>query len=493
MFTLKNLKSHPLFWTIALASIVLFILSSLRHLLFQSTAFELGIYDQVAYLISQGLPPFSTFLEVHHLGNHAAWAMYPVGWIYNIYPFPYCLLLIQAVSLAIGALPAWGLARHAGLNKRLSFSLALVYLLYPVVFNINLFDFHPEVMALPAMLGAILAARLDKTGWFCLAIIWVLGCKDALSLPVAAMGFWLFFFEKKRRCGAIALFIGSAWFIIVTQALIPAFKDGRGPGGLGRYTYLGESIGEIIINMLLRPDAVIARLFSPGSLVYFLLLIGPIIWWLSFKYWMPLLGALPVLMLNILSVIDAQRDLIHQYSVPILPFLLIWVIDTIADGKCGLWYAIWRKWFNRDGRENAATFINNKLPKFIVVWSVIGFLALAKYGYFWTIYLDNLDTVPAMGEAVSLVTTKGGVLTTSNMAPHLSDRQLIKLTKDYEPPTDEDLMEYDYVLLNLRYPGWKSSKEFAVSLAEQLTVNPEFELVYRRDDVYVFFKLTINN
>lgn len=488
MFSLKNFKSHPLFWTIAFASIVLFIFSSLRHLLFQSTAFELGIYDQVAYLISQGLPPFSSFLEVHHLGNHAAWAMYPVGMIYKIYPSVYWLLFIQAVSLAMGAWPTWSLARHAGLNKQLSWAIAIIYLLYPVVFNLNLFDFHPEVMALPAMLGAILAARLDKTWWFCLAIIWVFGCKDALSLPMAAMGFWLFFCEKKRRCGAIALFLGCAWFIIVTQALIPAFKDGRGPGGLGRYTYLGESIGEILLNMLLRPDAILARLFSAGSLVYLLLLIAPVIWWLSLKYWMPLVGALPVLTLNILSVIDAQRDLIHQYSLPILPFLLVSVIGTIADGKCGLWYGIWQKWLNKDGSKNTANFIKFKLPKLMVIWSAIGFLALAKYGYFWTIYLDTLDTWPAMGEAVSLVTTKGGVLTTSEIAPHLSDRQLIKLTKDYDRPTNEDLMEYDYVLLNLRHPGWKSNQEFAASLAQQLEIHPDFKLAYRRDDVYLFVK-----
>ena len=86
MLALKKIKSHPLMWTIALASIVFFMFSTLRHLLFQSTAFELGIYDQVAYLISQGLPPISSFLEVHHFGNHAAWAMYPVGWVYKIYP-----------------------------------------------------------------------------------------------------------------------------------------------------------------------------------------------------------------------------------------------------------------------------------------------------------------------------------------------------------------------------------------------------------------------
>ncbi len=488
MLSLKNFKSHPLIWTIALASVVLFILSSLRHFLFQSTAFELGIYDQVAYAISQGLTPFSSFLEVHHLGNHAAWAMYPVGLFYKLFSSVYCLLFIQAVSLAMGAWPTWGLARHAGLNERLSFAMAIVYLLYPVVFNINLFDFHPEVMAMPAILGAILAARLDKIFWFCVAVIWVLGCKDALSLPVAAMGFWLFFFDGKRRCGAIALFLGSAWFVIVTQAVIPAFKEGRGPGGLGRYTYLGDSIGDIILNMLLRPDAVFARVFSPATFVYLLLLTAPIIWWLSFKYWMPLVGALPVLMLNILSVIDAQRDLIHQYSVPIVPFLLVSVIATLADGKCGLWYFVWRKWVKKKGVENISDFLEFQLPKLMVLWSAIAFLALAKYGYFWTIYLDTLDTMPAMREAVSLVKTKGGVLTTSEIAPHLSDRQLIKLTKDYDPPTNEDLIEYDYVLLNLRYPGWKSNKEFAAALAIQLQDIPDFELAYRRDDVYLFVK-----
>lgn len=50
--------------------------SSLRHALFQSGAFDLGIYDQVVYLISQGQPPISSFLGFHHLGNHAAWAVY---------------------------------------------------------------------------------------------------------------------------------------------------------------------------------------------------------------------------------------------------------------------------------------------------------------------------------------------------------------------------------------------------------------------------------
>lgn len=60
----RSFKLHPLGGMIAIASMIFFFCSSLRHALFQSTAFELGIYDQIVYLISQGKPPISSFLEI---------------------------------------------------------------------------------------------------------------------------------------------------------------------------------------------------------------------------------------------------------------------------------------------------------------------------------------------------------------------------------------------------------------------------------------------
>jgi len=137
------------------------------------------------------------------------------------------LLLVQAVALSLGAWPSWSLARLAGLNQEQSRAIALIYLLYPVVFNINLFDFHPEVIALPALLVAILAARLNKIVWFCTAILLVLSCKAVLSLTVAAMGLWLFFCEKKQRCGAIALLLGAAWFLIASQKISPSLAAAK--------------------------------------------------------------------------------------------------------------------------------------------------------------------------------------------------------------------------------------------------------------------------
>ncbi|MGL5066136.1 MAG: DUF2079 domain-containing protein, partial [Microcoleus sp.] len=331
MLTLKSIKIHPLFVTIVLTAIIFFVASSVRHALFHSTAFDLAIFDRAIYLISQNQTPFCSLMGINILGDHAALIFYPLALFYKIYPDVHWLFLVQAISLAIGAWPSWSLARQAGLNETNAFAVAAVYLLYPAVFNVNLFDFHSEVIAMPAILAAILAARLNKILWFCAAVALILSCKAVLSLTVVAMGIWLFFFEKNRKCGSIALFLGAAWFLIVTQALIPYFNEGRQHAGVGRYEYLGNSVLEIAVNLVMKPHLVAGKFFSAATLGYLILLVLPVIWWISPRFLSPLIGAAPMLLMNVLSDIDAQRDLIHQYSVPVFPFLLITVISTIAN------------------------------------------------------------------------------------------------------------------------------------------------------------------
>ncbi|MEP6497706.1 DUF2079 domain-containing protein [Microcoleus vaginatus] len=476
MLTLKSLKYHPVFLMIVVTTIVLFTASSARHALFHSTAFDLAIFDQAIYLISQNQTPFSSLMAINIWGDHAAFIFYPLALLYKIYPDVHWLFLVQAVSLALGAWPSWSLARQAGLNNSISWAIACIYLLYPLVFNVNLFDFHPEVIALPALLAAILAARLNKTLWFCAAIVLVLSCKAVLSLTVAAMGLWLLCFDKKRNCGLIALFLGAGWFLVVTQAVIPYFNQGREHAAIGRYQYLGNSVWEIAINLIVKPNLVLGRLFSLETLEYLALLLLPVIWWLSPRHLSSLISAVPMLAMNILSDRPAQRDLVHQYSVPILPFLLVAVISSLAASNQQKGKTI----FDR------LPIPNYPLPRVIVIWSLIAFLALAKYGYFWTIYLNGIDTLPATREAISLVETKGSVLTNVQIAPHLAHRLVVRLTQANAPPAN--LPEFDYVLLNLRYPGWMSDREFVKNLVTQLKNTPKFQLKYQRDDIYLFTK-----
>jgi len=521
MLTLKSAKFHPVFLMIVVTTIILFIASSVRHALFHSTAYDLAIFDQAIYLISQNQTPFSSLMGINILGDHTAFIFYPLALLYKIYPDVHWLLFVQALALALGAWPSWSLARQAGLNEPRAIAIAAVYLLYPAVFNVNLFDFHPEVIALPAILAAILAAKLDKVLWFCAAIVLILSCKAVLSLTVIMMGVWLFFYEKTRRCGLIAIFLGAAWFLIATQAIVPYFNQGKQHAGVGRYHYLGNSVFEIVINLALKPNLVANRLISADTFGYLILLFLPAIWWISPRHLSPLIGASPMLLMNILSDIDAQRDLIHQYAVPIFPFLLIAVINTLADrekrvsnfwknASSYLWNyhnwmpRIWNKvsqrisiksvqhiwthriWLRRSWRSGKLLFANSLLSKLLILWSLVTFLALAKYGYFGTVYLDSLDTWQATRQAINRVQTKGNVLTDNSLASHLAHRQTIKLL--HQVANGQSLNEFDYVLLNLRHP-WHDTADTAVSVAAQLKKSPLFTINYQQDDVFLFEKI----
>lgn len=458
-------SSRVLAAIIATSSVILFACSSLRHALFQSGAFDLGIFDQAVYSIAQGEAPISSFLGFHILGDHAALVFYPLALLYKIYPDVHWLLAVQAIALSSGALPTWMLARQAELKIQ-QHAIVWVYLLYPLVFNLNLFDFHPEVIALPALLWAILAARQNKIIWFCVAIATVLICKAVLALTVVAMGVWLLIWEKRRLCGAIAIGAGIAWFLIATQVIIPYFGSAADiERHLPRYGYLGNSFGEIIKNLFLQPGLVLGKIFSSATLEYLSLLLLPVICLLSPGHLTPLVAAIPTLLMNILSVAPAQRNLVHHYSLPILPFLIVAAISSLAAG---------RGWL-RSGRA-------------IALWSLIAFLALAKFGYFGSKYLESVDTWQATTQAIAQVQTNGGVLTTHEIAPHLTHRKKIKFTDASSPPAN--LAEFNYILLNLRHPGWKSNPEFAASLVNQIKTTQEFTQAYQRDDVYLFKKLT---
>jgi uncharacterized membrane protein len=457
----KTGLSH-IIWLVGISSLILLICSILRHELFSSTAFDLGIFDQAIYLISQGKEPVTTIQGFHILGDHAAWVHYLLAIPYKIYPSVYWLFIVQALALALGALPTWYLAIQAGLKESQAIAIAIAYLLYPVVFNANLFDFHPEVIAVPLLLSAILAARLGNIAWFCVYIILTLGCKAVLSLTVVAMGIWLILFEKRRLSGLLAIILGVTWFIIATKLIIPTFS-GAEAAAVGRYSYLGNSVFDIAKNLVFQPGLIFSKIFSLDNFGYLLLLLSPLIWGISTASLKPLICAFPAIAINLIADYQPQKDLVHQYSLPIIPFLILAVITSLAVDKSWL-----------------------KSRRAIIIWSLITFIALAKFTHFGGKYLEYIDNWQATREAIALIKTQGSVYTTAQITPHLSHRDLIKFTDINSQ--NQDLNNFDYILLNVRHPGWSSSPEFANTLVDNLKNNQTFNLNYQRDDVYLFVK-----
>ncbi len=457
-----------LLWVLILAwAIILFFYSSARHILFHSTAWDLAIFDQAIYLISQGKPPVSSVLGFNLIGEHFPVIIYPLALFYFIYPSVYWLFLLQVLGLISGAVLVKILSDDEGLKPSQSISLAIAYLLYPLVFNINLLDFHPDVFIPTLFFGAVWAARKKKLVGFLVAIILALTCKAVIALPIITMGIWLYWFEERRIYGATAMGLGLSWFLVVTQVIIPSF-GGNVDRFTERYGNLGNSMVDIALSPFLNTSVFLSHLFTWENLGYLLLLFAPVLVYLSWRCLTPLLAASPILIINLLAEYQPQKDLVHQYSLPILPFLFIAAIASLGKG-----YGLLKR------------------PRWIILWSAIAFIALAKYGWLWSRYLNHIDTWSATRNAIARIDTQGGVLTSHQLAPHLSHRPLINTLSSV--PNPDSLQPYDWILVNTRNPGMFATPEMMTEVVQILQDVPEFTVDYKQDDVYLFARMSDSN
>ncbi|GAP95082.1 DUF2079 domain-containing protein [Leptolyngbya sp. NIES-2104] len=469
-----NFDSHPIGAALRLTivvSVIFFFTSSLKHAVFLSSAWDMGIFDQAVYLISQGLAPISSYMGFHVLGDHAALILYPLALLYKIHVSTHWLFLTQAIALASGIIPTWKLAQHAGLTVSQSKWVVLTYLLYPVLFSANQFHFHPEVFAIPAFLWAIWAAQTRKIWLFCAAIALILSCKAVLSLTVFSMGIWLWKFEHRRKYGLIAIVVGLAWFVISTQMIIP-FLGGNSAEiqrHLYRYGSLGNSFSEIAIKAVTQPWLVIEQVVSRANIVYLLRLTAPIVWALSPQSIAPLVGAIPCVFLNLLSDSSAQKSLAYQYSLPVLPFVVMTVIAA---------FKLDRGWVRK--------------KRIVLLCLITGFILLSaviKSGD----YLRVIDNWQAKREAVALVPPSASVLTVMDIAPHLSHRSKITTATvafDASKALDfSTIPNYEAVLLDVRHTNdFTAPQEFLNQVLQTVQTDDRFNLKYQRDDVYLFLR-----
>ena len=457
---------------VAIASLVLFGFSSLQFWLFREGN-DLGFFDQLVYLLSQGEAPISTMLSgVHLIGDHGAIIFYPLALLYVIYPDVHWLLAVQAIALALGAVPLYRLSLHNGLGVNYARAVAVCYLLYPAIFNINFYaEFRPETIAVPGLVWAVLAAQQKHWRQFATAILLVLSCKEALALTVIALGIWLALCQKRLWSGLAAAIAGGCWFSFAALYLIPTFRGGEQMAGTWHYESLGTSLTEIALNVITEPRIFLSRALMGDRLFYYGLLIASIVIGLHWRKSLTMIPALPMLGLNILADFPRQRDLIHQYSLPIIPFLFIWLVASLV-------------YLNRHRQRRWLS------PRWLILWSLMGWFALAKYGYYWTRYAPLYSNVEAVNGAVELVAAEDRVLTSGYVAPHLSQRSMIALLGENDNWQRIAHNQIDTVLIAKKHLGFDLSPIAATEMIDALRISPKFELVYQQQDVFLFKQKT---
>jgi uncharacterized membrane protein len=306
----------------------LFVFAAVIHFLaFQTGRFDLGDMVQGIWNTLHGHFLQTTSLDGHQanrLGAHVdplLLLMAPLVWIWSS---PLLLPVLQALAVTSGALPVFWLGRkHLG-SARAGANFAFAYLLYPAT-QFDAFtrttSFHPVAMAVPLVLYAAWFLDEDRLVAFSLFAVLAAGTKEEIPLAVGCLGIW-YAVQKGRRVFGLSVFAAG---LVVTLFnflwVIPHFSPSGVDPFAGRYGAVGGTPTGIAHKLVTHPMAFVHAVSSGHKAAYLGLLLIP---FLGLCLLEPLLvlGAVPDLVINLLSSKPEQSTVVYQYAGGIIPFVV---------------------------------------------------------------------------------------------------------------------------------------------------------------------------
>lgn len=334
-------------------------LSLRRHQNLGTNALDLGYTDQVVWNTLHGRPfRFSTYLDAAFeldipiqefeqpdvlLGYHVEPILAAIAPLYLLHDGPETLLWLQTVGIALGAIPVYLIARHRlalpyvpeaeregspiprfGTRVRpwLPVAFVLIYLLSPPLHGANLSDFHAVALSPALLLAAFYFLETDRPWGFVLFSLIAIFCKEEIGLLVAALGLWAAFRRRRWALGLGAALLGVGWSLTCFAFIMPHYSGLSGSAFLVRYGQFGDSLSEILGNLVRRPGLFAGWLLRPDVLRYLRDV------WLSsgglaILYPPALAMALPTLAINAFANSNWMHSGGAHYSAAIVPFLTI--------------------------------------------------------------------------------------------------------------------------------------------------------------------------
>ena len=407
-----------------LVAVALAALAILKHEWLQSTAWDLGIFEQYCWLISHRYPPISTLNSgVSAFADHKAYILYPLALVYAPLSSPWALLALQALALAGSGLIVRGISEHLGHDAGVQWIAMAAWWLYPTTFALAMCNFHPDALAVPALLGMMSCAITQKWRSYLACLVVALGCKDVMAFTVVGVGAWLWIVGH-RRMGAASAGIALAWFCV---ALWICPSSSTHSSHVTRYAYLGHSVPEAFSRIAHDPQILWSQDTLAGWALYLGALLLPVAPWMWRASFLPMLPALPHLVLNLLSSTKVQRDISFQYSAGIAPFVVFGALH---------------------GMPSSLDRLRHRFVQGLIV--VGAFLWLAPWEPFFGRYLTRRDLRAPAEEAFREIGPTERVLTASYLATHIARRPVIDVPRDFVPGR---LQGFDVLLVSESDPG----------------------------------------
>lgn len=450
--------------------------TAVRESLFLDKRQDLGNYTQALWTTAHGhfLQVTETGgTEVSQLGIHVDPIIAFLAPLWWLWPSPLLLLTVQAAAVALGAIPLFWLGRKHLPRERDAALLSAAYLLSPTVsWNVTT-DFHPVALAVPLLLFAIWYIDEDRFVPFAVTAGAAMLCQEQIGLMVGCLGLWHGWRRRRPRVGvAIALAgfgISALDFLVVLRHF---------SGGSPYAARFGGSPTTILRDFFTHP-LTLGRQINGHDLLGL---------WQS----VPVLGlcfgstvvlvAMPQVALLLLSRHPGDWDWFGVNVLVLTPFIFAATVFTIAR--------IARMGTGRRRLSGAALAVFAASLVVAIVWGPFSLAGLGK------LFPPN-GRLSAEQQALKLVPADARVSATNHLALPLAARRYLYV---FPVIKSADWVVVDYHSQSLPDMSWIRHRVGIEVGASDLYWQPRlmrrdlrallhsrrWQLVYERDDIYVF-------
>ncbi|MGF1599512.1 MAG: DUF2079 domain-containing protein [Acidimicrobiales bacterium] len=397
-------------WIPTLISIglaVVIIRSGLARLAGYGSGIDLAGYTQSVWLLSEGKVPEASLFGtgVHLLELHWSFILYPLGLVSVVAPAAQVLIYAQGAALGLAVLPLWRLARRvANLRVGAASALVMAYALHPATHRLGTEDFHPESLAVPALIGMAYFGATKRWVLYWLCIAAALACRADLGLAVALWSF-VVLGHRERSVGVWTLGVGLSWSLGLLLVVQPLF--GQSVVTEGFFGFDGTSLGEDVLGALRAPLSTLQDLVARDNITLIVGLLAPVIFLplLSLRHLAP---AFPLAVLYLIADLPPELAFADRAAM-LLAFVMI-----------AATYAL-----NRLGHMGVdRVFLDARILSTLVAASVLLFVSssrISPYEEPWN--WDRLDEPDrALQEAVALLDDDTTVRASPSALAHLAER-----------------------------------------------------------------------
>jgi uncharacterized membrane protein len=410
----------------------------LKHNLFHTLAWDLGIYNQSMWTTAFQGKLFYYTCELHYVPNgsffgiHFAPILFLLLPFYALVPGPETLLVFQSLILALGAIPLYLLGKFK-LSRSFGGAFAVSYLLYPALHGVNSYDFHVQAF-FPVLILSCLYF-LEKQNWvrYFLFMFLSLMVLEQAAYVIVFLGVYLIWKYKGRILTAImrvkmdynafliplaTIVAGLIWYVFAQSVIRslnpsppPELKAGQNFAVLGV-----DDPGNILFFVLKNPS----RAFNALSFDFYekfaflMLIFGPVLL-LPILSPSVLIATIPWLGVALVSNYPPYYRLGFQYPGLIIAFVF-------ASAVFGL-----KKLLNQD---LVYSKIAKRLQILLLVSALLFCLAasplspMIQGGYPSPAYIRPVvtDHINELSEIIRLIPQNESILTQDNIFAHVSNR-----------------------------------------------------------------------